>query len=342
MPGACLNSWQTNCDWTPGYLWHSWDFIQRGIFIALALMLAYTAFVVIRFSYHYYLLRRESQDLEPDVPNLYRADSRFLADLIPAVSMLRGIASAAPFLGLAGTCYGFLASLQDISGSKASVIAYLVRVIVVVPASTVAGILVAIAAALPYSLLRARVETLRSGLPSGNPGINGLGPFHFAQTLSLKKRFSALPAYALLAAPFLALAMLPWMSFKPYRHATGLPVHLPSFPCRAPLADRNIVLQVTEGGQLLINSEPVSWTDLPRRLSDIYRTRASREIYLRAEDGVPFHLVADAIDIARRSSGVADSLGVTVSLITPQAAADKEKCYAPMYERLKRHSLKRH
>jgi hypothetical protein len=43
MPGACLNSWQTDeCEWSIGHGWRSSDWIKRGIFVALALMLAYT------------------------------------------------------------------------------------------------------------------------------------------------------------------------------------------------------------------------------------------------------------------------------------------------------------
>jgi hypothetical protein len=50
MPGVCLSSWQTYpCEWSIGSVWRSSDWIERGIYIAFVLMLAYTVFVLVRF-----------------------------------------------------------------------------------------------------------------------------------------------------------------------------------------------------------------------------------------------------------------------------------------------------
>lgn len=103
-----------------------------------------------------------------------------------------------------------------------------------------------------------------------------------------------------------------------------------------------IVLRVTKSGELFINTEPVSWTDLPRRLSAIYSTRARRDLYLRADDGVSFQTVADAIDTATKiRSPEFNSLDINVFLITPQAEAESEKCFAVSLDRLGRQFLRK-
>jgi len=113
MPGACLNSWQTDaCEWSIGYIWSSSDWIERGLFITLALMLSCTLFIFIRFSCRYYSARRESRAF---VPDSWRAVDRYqrtvVADLSRGLRTLKAIASAAPFLGLAGTSYWVLGGL---------------------------------------------------------------------------------------------------------------------------------------------------------------------------------------------------------------------------------------
>ena len=295
-------------------------------------MLAYTAFVVIRFSRRYYLLRSESVDYEPNRPSLRQADSRFLSDLIPAVSALRGIVSAAPFLGLAGTCYGFLASFQDLSGSRASVIAYLIKVLVDVPISSLAGILVAIPAAFFYSLLRERIEVLRDRLAFGSPNTRNLGLVQSAQTLPLRSRFSSPPAYALLGAPFFAVTVMMLMSFKPYVSPVGLPVRLSQDHCEPGIIDLRLVLRVTEGGKLFLNYEQQDRKRIQERLADIYGMRRDRVLYLQAEDGVPFQQVAEAISLTRDVFGTGpDSPKITVRLITPRAQAENASCHAPVW-----------
>lgn len=242
--------------------------------------------------------------------------------------MLKGIASAEPFLGLAGTCYGFFAGFAIIPGSRASALGYVVWIIAHMPMPTIAGILVAIPAAFSYNLMRARVEALRDRpLLLQNPNANDFGSFHFAQTLLLKKRFVSPPHYALIAAPAMACAIMAYMSSRLYPIPVGLPVALPSTRCDNGLAqlvsDRPMVLRVINTGEVFINFEPVDWKDLSTRLSDIYGSRQNREIYLYAEEGVPFQTVADAIDIVRNTPAPgADSLNIKVVLITPHRARE--------------------
>jgi len=327
MPGACLSLWPTEqCEWSTWDIWRSWDYVQRGMFIVLALMLAYTVFVVIRFSYRYYLLRRASPDFNPDPAKFRRSVSTFLSDLIPAVSMLRGIATTAPFLGLAGTSYGILAGLSfGYSGSRSRFLAILCNRIAGALVWAAAGILVAIPGALFHPLLRTRIEALSllRSRRSGNGKNRGSVPF--AQALPLKKQLSAPPAYALLAVPTLACILLIFTPFHPYRVPLGLSVALPSTRCdydrHAP--DRIVVLRVANTGEVFINMEPEDWKNLRHLLDKIYRARENRELYLLAEDELPFQTVANAIDIVKNSPGPGeDSLGIKIVLITPNAAQE--------------------
>jgi biopolymer transport protein ExbB/TolQ len=113
MPGVCLNSWQTDgCEWSIGYLWRSSDWVERLFLVALALMLAYAVFVFSRFFCRCYSARRQSRALVPDSTRAFqRSQRRLVAKLSRGLGTLKSIASIAPFLGLAGTCYGILGGL---------------------------------------------------------------------------------------------------------------------------------------------------------------------------------------------------------------------------------------
>jgi hypothetical protein len=57
------------------------------------------------------------------------------------------------------------------------------------------------------------------------------------------------------------------------------------------------------------------------------RLRKYRELYLTAEDEIPFQAVADAIDIARSNPGSPPAM---VYLFTPQVATESVKCIPPI------------
>lgn len=315
MPEACVSLLSTDaCEWSIGGIWSSSDVVLRGVFLGLALMLAYTVFFAVRFSRRYYLVRRRIHIYDPDdLPNFKRANPTLLADLSPGVGVLKGIASAAPFLGLAGTCYGVTSAFffgNVVVGSWTLFEAWFGSQAAAALVTTVAGILVAIPAAFSYSMICIRLEALRGQLSNRNRNSNDLGSFHFAQTLPLKRRFAAPPHYALLAAPILASIITLFTPFHPNRIPTGLSVAIPSRNCDHRGNDRLIVLRVMNTGKLFIDFEPVEWKDLSSRLSDIYRSRQNREIYVYAEEGVDFQNVADAIDIVRntRAAGPDTSL----------------------------------
>lgn len=162
MPEVCLDSWQGNpCESVFRHAWRSWDLIERGFFVALALMLAYTAYALVRFllrTTHY-----DSQNFEETASTQLLRSKRLLAEMSPSMGALRGIAATAPYLGLAGTAYGILIALWfSYSGSPERYLAIISARIAGAMTATLAGILVAVAAAVLHDFLRSRLEPLPS------------------------------------------------------------------------------------------------------------------------------------------------------------------------------------
>ena len=67
--------------------------------------------------------------------------------------------------------------------------------------------------------------------------------------------------------------------------------------------DRTIVVQVIDHGAgqepaLKINTDDVTWDGLQGRLTDIFKTRAEKVMFVKGDDNVPFADVANVIDIA--------------------------------------------
>jgi biopolymer transport protein TolR len=85
-----------------------------------------------------------------------------------------------------------------------------------------------------------------------------------------------------------------------------------------PQADRTVVVQLIDRGAgqtpaLKINQEDVTWENLQGRLTDIYKTRAEKVMFVKGDDGIPFADVANVIDIAH-ASGV-DKVGLITAKI---------------------------
>ncbi len=82
--------------------------------------------------------------------------------------------------------------------------------------------------------------------------------------------------------------------------------------------DRTVVVQVLKGapgGQsaLKINQEDVTWDKLQGRLEEIYKTRAEKIMFVKADSDIYFADVAQVIDIAH-SAGV-DKVGLITAKI---------------------------
>jgi biopolymer transport protein TolR len=101
---------------------------------------------------------------------------------------------------------------------------------------------------------------------------------------------------------------------------TGLPtlVAQPPSPQSKPEPPdpHTVVVQVMEGGKLMINQEQIDWTALGPRLSDIFKERAERVAFVKGAEEVPFAEVARAIDVMR-GAGI-DHVG----LLTPGAMSE--------------------
>src|SRR5215472_510050 len=84
-------------------------------------------------------------------------------------------------------------------------------------------------------------------------------------------------------------------------HGLEALVPQPPPPNQKPVdTDRTIVVQVLQapnGGKphLKINQDDVSWDDLGNRLTDVFKTRAERVLFVKGDDDVEFQNVASVI-----------------------------------------------
>jgi biopolymer transport protein TolR len=81
--------------------------------------------------------------------------------------------------------------------------------------------------------------------------------------------------------------------------------------------DRTIVVQVLEnpGGRpnLKINQDPTTWDTLGDTLTEIYKMRAERVMFVKGDRDVPFEYVAQVIDIAHGAA--VDKVGLITAKI---------------------------
>jgi len=81
--------------------------------------------------------------------------------------------------------------------------------------------------------------------------------------------------------------------------------------------DLTVVVHVIAGLQgqprLIINQQSVTWQDLTTRLIDIYKTRAQKVLFVKADDGIPWQDVATVIAEAH-NAGV-DKVGLITAKI---------------------------
>jgi biopolymer transport protein TolR len=84
-----------------------------------------------------------------------------------------------------------------------------------------------------------------------------------------------------------------------------------------PPGDRTIVVQVLKGGgdkpALKINQDDVTWDTLQGRLTDIFKERAERVMFVKADDSLPFADVAQVIDIAHSAN--VDKVGLITAKV---------------------------
>jgi biopolymer transport protein TolR len=77
--------------------------------------------------------------------------------------------------------------------------------------------------------------------------------------------------------------------------------------------ERTIVVQVMDGGKIMINGDRTDWNSLGGRLFDIFKDRADKIAFVKGDNGVEFAQVARAVDIMR-GSGI-DHVGLITAKI---------------------------
>ena len=80
-----------------------------------------------------------------------------------------------------------------------------------------------------------------------------------------------------------------------------------------PPDSRTVVVQVQQGGNVLINQDQTTWDDLGPKLENIFKERADKIAFVKGDDSVEFAQVARAIDIMR-GSGI-DHVGLITAKI---------------------------
>jgi biopolymer transport protein TolR len=110
----------------------------------------------------------------------------------------------------------------------------------------------------------------------------------------------------------LLVLLIIFMVISP-RVPVGLPVSLPEpSPSPVPPSPDVIVVRLLADGALRINQDPVAWPNLQGRLEEVFKMRASRVAFVRADGSLEFGVAARAIDVMR-ASGI-----VSVGLLTPE------------------------
>ncbi|MBS1873096.1 MAG: biopolymer transporter ExbD [Acidobacteria bacterium] len=91
----------------------------------------------------------------------------------------------------------------------------------------------------------------------------------------------------------------------------------PNQPPPNPNQDRTVVIVINKDHSLMLNQEPTDENRLGPRLEEVFKTRAERVVFVKADPDLEFQTVAKAIDIAK-GAGI-DKVG----LMTPQVEAGR-------------------
>jgi biopolymer transport protein ExbD len=89
----------------------------------------------------------------------------------------------------------------------------------------------------------------------------------------------------------------------------------PNQPPPPPNQDPNVVVEVTKDGAMQINGQPVKEEKLQAQLEDIFKTRATKVVFVKGDPDIDYRYVAQAVDDAK-GAGL-DKVG----LMTPKVEA---------------------
>jgi len=79
--------------------------------------------------------------------------------------------------------------------------------------------------------------------------------------------------------------------------------------------NRTVVIVIEKDKSMKLNQDPIEESKLGDRLTEVFKTRAERVVFVKADSDLPFETVARAIDIAK-GAGI-DKIG----LMTPKIEA---------------------
>ncbi len=89
----------------------------------------------------------------------------------------------------------------------------------------------------------------------------------------------------------------------------------PNQPPPPPDRDPTVVVQVNKDGSMTINTQPIALKDLQAKLTDVFKTRAQKVMFVKGDKDVEYLYVAEAIDAAH-GAGL-DKVGI----MTPKVEA---------------------
>lgn len=89
----------------------------------------------------------------------------------------------------------------------------------------------------------------------------------------------------------------------------------PNQPPPPPNQDPTVVVQVNKDGSMTINTQPIALKDLQAKLTDVFKTRAQKVMFVKGDKDVEYLYVAQAIDAAH-GAGL-DKVGI----MTPKVEA---------------------
>jgi biopolymer transport protein TolR len=87
----------------------------------------------------------------------------------------------------------------------------------------------------------------------------------------------------------------------------------PNSPPPPPDQDRTVVIVIEKDKTMKLNQDPITEETLGARLTEVFKTRAERVVFVKGDPDLDFQSVAHAIDIAKGAA--IDKVG----LMTPKA-----------------------
>ncbi|HEX6925995.1 MAG TPA: biopolymer transporter ExbD [Longimicrobiaceae bacterium] len=72
---------------------------------------------------------------------------------------------------------------------------------------------------------------------------------------------------------------------------SGVDVNVPRAAAEAITSPEGVVVTVTREGQIYIGNASATWEEFPAALGDVVREQQARNLYLKADEGVPYGTV---------------------------------------------------